>query len=106
LIPTAAANIQDFLTSLTQELECGDLDRPESLITILDYALQHYGAGRERTYEIFTCTDTGPMREHNEDGCYPPANQAITLSNGQNPFDKAQGKPLAIVCDGIGGQEG
>ncbi|MDB9424068.1 protein phosphatase 2C domain-containing protein [Microcystis aeruginosa CS-564/01] len=106
LIPTAAANIQDFLTSLTQELESGDLDRPESLITILDYALQHYGAGQERSYEIFTCTDTGPMREHNEDACYPPANQAITLSNGQNPLDKAQGKPLAIVCDGIGGQEG
>ncbi|TRT99711.1 PP2C family protein-serine/threonine phosphatase [Microcystis aeruginosa] len=98
LIPTAAANIQDFLASLTQELESGDLDRPESLIAILDYALQHYGAGQERSYEIFTCTDTGPMREHNEDACYPPANQAITLSNGQNP--------LAIVCDGIGGQEG
>lgn len=106
LIPTAAANIQDFLASLTQELESGDLDRPESLIAILDYALQHYGAGQERSYEIFTCTDTGPLREHNEDACYPPANQAITLSNGQNPFDKAQGKPLAIVCDGIGGQEG
>jgi len=98
LIPTAAANIQDFLASLTQELESGDLDRPESLIAILDYALQHYGAGQERSYEIFTCTDTGPLREHNEDACYPPANQAITLSNGQNP--------LAIVCDGIGGQEG
>ncbi|MFN7512182.1 protein phosphatase 2C domain-containing protein, partial [Microcystis sp.] len=98
LIPTAAANIQDFLASLTQELESGDLDRPESLIAILDYALQHYGAGQERSYEIFTCTDTGPLREHNEDACYPPANQAITLTNGQNP--------LAIVCDGIGGQEG
>ncbi|MDT3677098.1 MAG: serine/threonine-protein phosphatase [Microcystis wesenbergii TW10] len=106
LIPTAAANIQDFLASLTQELESGDLDRPESLIAILDYALQHYGAGQERSYEIFTCTDTGPLREHNEDACYPPANQAITLAHGQNPFDKAQGKPLAIVCDGIGGQEG
>ena len=98
LMPTAAANIQDFLASLTQELESGDLDRPESLIAILDYALQHYGGGQERSYEIFTCTDTGPLREHNEDACYPPANQAITLSNGQNP--------LAIVCDGIGGQEG
>ncbi|MCA2654604.1 PP2C family serine/threonine-protein phosphatase [Microcystis sp. M061S2] len=98
LMPTAAANIQDFLASLTQELESGDLDRPESLIAILDYALQHYGAGQERSYEIFTCTDTGPLREHNEDACYPPANQAITLTNGQNP--------LAIVCDGIGGQEG
>ncbi|MCA2692118.1 protein phosphatase 2C domain-containing protein [Microcystis sp. M034S2] len=106
LIPTAAANIQGFLASLTQELESGDLDRPESLIAILDYALQHYGAGQERSYEIFTCTDTGPLREHNEDACYPPANQAITLGHGQNPFDKAQGKPLAIVCDGIGGQEG
>ncbi|TRU72845.1 MAG: serine/threonine-protein phosphatase [Microcystis viridis Mv_BB_P_19951000_S69] len=98
LIPTAAANLQNFLASLTQELESGDLDRPESLITILDYALQHYGGGQERTYEIFTCTDTGPLREHNEDACYPPANQAITLAHGQNP--------LVIVCDGIGGQEG
>jgi protein phosphatase len=98
LMPTAAANIQDFLASLTQELESGDLDRPESLIAILDYALQHYGGGQERSYEIFTRTDTGPMREHNEDACYPPTNQAITLAHGQNP--------LAIVCDGIGGQEG
>jgi len=98
LIPTAAANLQDFLASLTQELESGDLDRPESLIAILDYALQHYGAGQERSYEIFTCTDTGPLREHNEDACYPPTNQALTLAHGQNP--------LAIVCDGIGGQEG
>ncbi|MCZ8189454.1 MAG: protein phosphatase 2C domain-containing protein [Microcystis sp. LE19-338.1B] len=98
LIPTAAANIQDFLASLTQELESGDLDRPESLIAILDYALQHYGGGQERSYEIFTRTDTGPLREHNEDACYPPTNQAITLAHGQNP--------LAIVCDGIGGQEG
>ncbi|GCA70295.1 serine/threonine phosphatase stp [Microcystis aeruginosa NIES-2519] len=98
LIPTAAANIQDFLASLTQELESGDLDRPESLIAMLDYALQHYGAGQERTYEIFTCTDTGPLREHNEDACYPPTNQAITLAHSQNP--------LVIVCDGIGGQEG
>jgi protein phosphatase len=98
LMPTAAANIQDFLASLTQELESGDLDRPESLIAILDYALQHYGGGQERSYEIFTCTDTGLLREHNEDACYPPTNQAITLAHGQNP--------LAIVCDGIGGQEG
>lgn len=98
LIPTAAANIQDFLASLSQELESGDLDRPESLIAILDYALQHYGQAQQRSYEIFTCTDTGPLREHNEDACYPPANQAITLANGQNP--------LVIVCDGIGGQEG
>jgi protein phosphatase len=98
LMPTAAANIQDFLVSLTQELESGDLDRPESLIAILDYALQHYGGGQERSYEIFTRTDTGPLREHNEDACYPPTNQAITLAHGQNP--------LAIVCDGIGGQEG
>ena len=98
LIPTAAANIQDFLVSLTQELESGDLDRPESLITVLDYALQHYGGGQERSYEIFTCTDTGQVREHNEDACYPETNQAITLAHGQNP--------LAIVCDGIGGQEG
>ncbi|MCA2724407.1 protein phosphatase 2C domain-containing protein [Microcystis sp. M166S2] len=98
LMPTAAANIQDFLASLTQELESGDLDRPESLIAILDYALQHYGGGQERSYEIFTCTDTGLLREHNEDACYPPTNQATTLAHGQNP--------LAIVCDGIGGQEG
>jgi protein phosphatase len=98
LIPTAAANIQDFLTSLTQELQSGEIDRPESLIPILDYALQHYGQAQQRTYEIFTCTDTGPLREHNEDACYPPTNQAITLSMGQNP--------LVIVCDGIGGQEG
>jgi protein phosphatase len=36
-------------------------------------------------------------REHNEDACYPPANQASNpRRHGQNP--------LVIVCDGIGGQ--
>jgi protein phosphatase len=98
LIPTAAANIQDFLDSLTQDLQTGNLDRPESLIAILDQALQHYGQSQQRTYEIFTCTDTGPIREHNEDACYPPPNQSLTLENDQNS--------LVIVCDGIGGQEG
>jgi protein phosphatase len=98
LIPTAAPNLQDFLTSLTQELQNGELDRPESLITILDHALQHYGQAQQYTYQVFTCTDTGPMREHNEDACYPPPNQALTLDQ--------ENYPLVIVCDGIGGQEG
>jgi protein phosphatase len=98
LIATSAPNLQDFLASLTQELQNGELDRPESLITILDYALQYYGQAQQYTYQAFTCTDTGPMREHNEDACYPPPNQALTLDQ--------ENYPLVIVCDGIGGQEG
>jgi protein phosphatase len=43
--------------------------------------------------DIATRTDTGPLREHNEDACYPTHNTLI----------KDTSETLAIVCDGVGG---
>lgn len=97
-IPGAAEEVRDFLDALCQKLRSGEIDRVETLIASLDRALAHYGRSRTRVYDLFTCTDTGPTRDHNEDACYPPPDRAVTVDR--------DGTPIAIVCDGIGGQDG
>jgi protein phosphatase len=97
-IGNADERVRDFLASLCEQLRSGEIDRPEYLISALDGGLQHYGRSGKRLYHLYTCTDTGPVREHNEDACYPEAERAITSD--------PESEVLAIVCDGIGGQEG
>jgi protein phosphatase len=46
--------------------------------------------------DIATRTDSGPIREHNEDACFPP-HGTVTQNINQG---------LAIVCDGVGGHAG
>ncbi len=53
LMPTAAANIQDFLASLTQELESGDLDR-----------LEFPALGRDDRFPECLSGDCSPGRLH------------------------------------------
>ncbi|ACK71868.1 protein serine/threonine phosphatase [Gloeothece citriformis PCC 7424] len=97
-VSSASPRIRDFLGQLSQQLETGKITRTEQLISLLDLALFNLGQSQKRTYQIFTVTDTGQTREHNEDACYPVSDRVIT-------FDE-QETSLAIVCDGIGGQEG
>ncbi|WP_422661941.1 protein phosphatase 2C domain-containing protein [Pannus brasiliensis] len=97
-IPGAAEEVRDFLDSLCQKLQSGEIDRAETLIASLDRALAHYGRSRKRVYHLYTCTDTGPTRDHNEDACYPAPDRIVTVD--------PDGTPIAIVCDGIGGQDG
>lgn len=97
-IPQASSEIKPFLEGLCANLEEGKILHPEQLLTLLDQALQQCATSQQRTYHLYTCTDTGTMREHNEDACYPPSGTTLTHDE--------QEKTLAIVCDGIGGQEG
>jgi len=97
-LPQTAPLLVPFLEPLCEKLTQGEIEEAEVLSSLLDRALYHYGQAQERTYHIYTCTDTGKVREHNEDACYPPANQALNL---KEPTDS-----LVIVCDGIGGQDG
>jgi protein phosphatase len=46
--------------------------------------------------DVATRTDSGPIREHNEDACFPP-HGTVTQNINQG---------LAIVCDGVGGHAG
>jgi protein phosphatase len=87
--------ILDLVKSVCEGLEQGKIQKPEQLIQVLDQGLQQCGQFYQRSYQIFTATDTGPTREHNEDACYPVSAERT----------KAQ-EALTLVCDGIGGQEG
>jgi protein phosphatase len=91
-------DLQDFYQGLCQRLITEKIHNPKQLLTALDYALERYGRSQEKTYQIFTLTDSGPSRDHNEDACYPQAGEIFNFQSEQ--------KVLAIVCDGIGGHEG
>jgi serine/threonine protein phosphatase PrpC len=94
----AAAAIAEFFQKLCNQLLEGQIKTSEELIAQLDKALYNCGKGQQRTCQIFTATDKGPSRDHNEDACYPATGKLVS----QNRSVPA----LAIVCDGIGGHEG
>ncbi|HAC62799.1 MAG TPA: serine/threonine protein phosphatase [Cyanothece sp. UBA12306] len=100
LVDTASPLIADFLEELCHRLEKGRIPHYEYLISYLDQAIAHCGQWYQHHYQIFTSTDSGPTRDHNEDDCYPPSGELVDA--------KKQGidLPFALVCDGIGGQDG
>ncbi|MGD1714154.1 protein phosphatase 2C domain-containing protein [Hydrocoleum sp. CS-953] len=86
-----------FLKQLSQQMMAGKVQNDDILITQLDKALEALGRSQVRSVHITTATDTGPNRSHNEDACYPPSK--TVMSYPPSP------KTVAIVCDGIGGQD-
>ncbi|HLO50350.1 MAG TPA: protein phosphatase 2C domain-containing protein [Kamptonema sp.] len=90
--------IASFLRQLCQQTIAGQIRTSEQLISQLDKALTLCGRSFNRTIHIATGTHTGPTRSHNEDACYPPPGTAIAVPPGL--------EASAIVCDGIGGQDG
>jgi serine/threonine protein phosphatase PrpC len=94
-VPQAKPLILPFLEKLCQLLVQGRL-HPENLVELLDEALAVCGRTQERTCQIATLSDTGPMRRRNEDACYPDS----------GAFKSSTSPVLTIVCDGIGGHEG
>jgi serine/threonine protein phosphatase PrpC len=98
LLPGASPSIAEFLQQLCTQLSNGQIRSSEQLLELLDGALKDSGRWQVRSYQVFTRTDSGPSRPHNEDACYPPSGQLVAPSQGSGA--------LAIVCDGIGGHEG
>lgn len=92
-----AAPIAEFFQKLCSQLVEGQLGTSEQLIALLAQALYNCGQRQQRTYQVFTASDKGPSRDHNEDACYPASGHL------RNPVSE---QTLAIVCDGIGGHEG
>jgi protein phosphatase len=89
---------KDFFTELCDRLITEKIHSPKQLLSLLDYGLEKYGQTQENTYQIYTLTDSGPSRDHNEDSCYPDSGTITNINLNE--------KALAIVCDGIGGHEG
>ena len=99
LLGGAAPAIAEFCQKLCNQLLDGQLKNSEQLITLFDSVLYNFGQGQQRTYQIFSATDKGPSRDHNEDACYPTTGKLVSQNSSSVPT-------LAIVCDGIGGHEG
>jgi protein phosphatase len=97
-IEQTSPNLSEYLQHLCQHLERGKIERAEHLLTLLEDAIAQSDRIYERSYQIYTLTDAGPTRDHNEDACYPNENELVKIDGRE--------KALAIVCDGIGGQEG
>lgn len=96
-LPGASPTIAGFLQQVCTQLRDGQIRSSEELVAQLDGALKDCARSQVRSYQVFTRSDSGPSRSHNEDACYPPSGQLIKPTNGA---------ALAIVCDGIGGHEG
>jgi len=96
-LPTARSEIKNFLEQLCKQMTKGELERTEQLINKLEKALTSASRSHDRTIHIVTGTEAGPSRNHNEDACYPPKGAKIATTPGK--------EAVAIVCDGIGGQE-
>lgn len=94
----ASPNLSEYLQHLCKYLEQGKIERVEHLLTLLEDAIAQLDRSYERNYQIYTSTDAGPTRDHNEDACYPDRDRLVKINGRESA--------LAIVCDGIGGQEG
>ncbi|MDJ0660482.1 MAG: serine/threonine-protein phosphatase [Crocosphaera sp.] len=90
--------IVDYVQSLCEYLQRGKIPHPEYLLNYFEPALTFCGQWYDKKYRIFTLTDAGPTRSHNEDACYPPSGQLMEPSTEEPNF--------TIVCDGVGGQDG
>ncbi|MDY6806687.1 MAG: protein phosphatase 2C domain-containing protein [Cyanobacteriota bacterium] len=98
LLPTARPPIEKLLKQLCQQMIKGEVHNGEQLIDRLDKSLTASARGHDRTIYIATGSESGPTRSNNEDACYPPSGSSIRIEPGR--------EAVAIVCDGIGGQEG
>ncbi len=90
-------SIRGFLEEICQKLEAEEIQESEDLLLLLDQALKDCQNFYDWSYSLYSQTDTGPSREHNEDACYPE-NRTLIRS-------ESQGEIIGIVCDGIGGQD-
>ena len=97
-IDKASVSLTQFLQQLCEQLIEGRISQPETMLATLEQGLRQSGRNSTRTYQIYTLTDTGPQRDHNEDACYPAAGQLVESHGGLDT--------LTIVCDGLGGQDG
>lgn len=96
LIPKTSSKLADSLDSLCEQLASGEIESAEALLVQLESWIENIHKAYRVKIDIATRTDTGMVRDHNEDACYP-ADGAVT----QNSLER-----MAIVCDGVGGHAG
>lgn len=96
LIPKTNGKLASSLDGLCEALANGEMESAEELLGQLETWIENIHQAYRVKIDIATRTDTGMVREHNEDACYP-SDGAVT----QNSLER-----MAIVCDGVGGHAG
>lgn len=90
------------LQDIAQKMCKGELDL-EEIASRLNRLLLEQAASLPLRLQVAGGTDTGPMRQSNEDSCYPTSEDIENRHESPNddliPY-------LTLVCDGIGGHEG
>lgn len=90
------------LERISQQMCKGEIEL-EEVTTQLNQLLLEQAAELPLRLQVSGATDTGPMRQSNEDSCYPTAEDIANRHSSPNdeliPY-------LTLVCDGIGGHEG
>ncbi|OAB56288.1 serine/threonine protein phosphatase [Leptolyngbya valderiana BDU 20041] len=90
--------IADPVDRLCQRMRDGeDLD---AIAASLNTLLLQLAAQQPLRLDIAGDTDSGPLRSHNEDTCYP------TASDLEEADEDPLFPHLAVLCDGVGGHEG
>ena len=98
LLTNAHPAIADFCQTLWVRLKQGKIPHADYLLRVLDLGIQDLADQYDFSYKIFALTDAGPSRDHNEDACFPISE--VPVQGNQ------LGHTLAVVCDGVGGQDG
>lgn len=114
-LPGTHSAIGNFFQQLCQQIIAGQVRTSEHLGAILDQAIAEVGRSVASQIQIFTRSDTGPIRRRNEDSCYPTSPGKERWAMAESVWHKhpvtanapsPDFLPLAMVCDGIGGHEG
>jgi len=101
-IETAQEKVRQPLQEIQQLMQQSE-EAWEQITQHLNLLLLQQAAGQPLQLMSWGATDTGPMRSHNEDTCYPTARD---LEQAEvYPHDRLI-PHLSLVCDGVGGHEG
>ncbi|MGE5655960.1 MAG: protein phosphatase 2C domain-containing protein [Actinomycetota bacterium] len=101
-IEVAQTPVQQDLQAICQLLGRAQADL-QAVATELNQLLLEQAAQLPLHLEVVGATDPGPNRKHNEDSCYPTAEE---LQQRKTPsLDKLIPR-FTLVCDGVGGHDG
>lgn len=92
--------VRDLLLQVCEGLGTGQISKSKQLVDLFGRTLRKAGGEDQQIYTVASHTSAGPKRGHNEDAF---------LQGGRCIDDGSPGSPtdaLAVVCDGIGGQDG
>lgn len=101
-IETAQDEVRQPLQEISELMRTSHAS-PETISAQLNQVLLQQAAQLPLHLEVTGRSDTGPLRSHNEDSCYPTK---VDLEEIDNYPNNRLIPHLSLICDGVGGHEG